>query len=72
MRIDLTHINKLPDKERAVIENRYGGCEGEGRKTLEEVGKILGLSKERVRQIEVKALRRLRLFEEATPSETIR
>jgi RNA polymerase primary sigma factor len=49
----------LPDRERAVIVMRYGLEDDEAR-TYEQVGKKLGVSRERARQIEAKALRRLR------------
>lgn len=49
----------LPDRERRVIELRFGRDDDRAR-TLEEIGKELGVTKERIRQIEVKALRRLR------------
>lgn len=53
---------KLPERERLVIELRFG-LNDKGTvppKSLSEVGNILGLSKERVRQIEERALLRLR------------
>ncbi|MFC4125169.1 sigma-70 family RNA polymerase sigma factor [Nocardia rhizosphaerae] len=49
----------LTDRESAVIRLRYGLDRGEGR-TLEEVGSELGVSRERARQIEAKAMTKLR------------
>jgi len=49
----------LPPRERTVIIHRYG-LNGEEPKTLEEIGKMLNISRERVRQIEIKALKRIR------------
>jgi RNA polymerase primary sigma factor len=49
----------LPDRERRVIELRFGLDNGSGR-TLEEVSAELGITRERVRQIEMKALKILR------------
>ena len=53
---------KLPERERLVIELRFGLSDNGTMppKSLSEVGNILGLSKERVRQIEERALLRLR------------
>jgi RNA polymerase primary sigma factor len=48
----------LPDRERHVLVLRYGLLDEEP-KTLEEIGRQLGLTRERVRQIEVETLRRL-------------
>jgi RNA polymerase primary sigma factor len=51
-------LRSLPDRHRAVVILRYGLDDAEP-KTLEEIGRRLGLTRERVRQIEVEALRRL-------------
>lgn len=57
------HINKilndLTKKERKIIINRFG-INGEKPKTLEELGHDMGFSKERIRQIESIALKKLR------------
>jgi RNA polymerase primary sigma factor len=52
---------RLKEKERAVLEARFGLDSGSPR-TLEETGAILGLTRERIRQIEQIALRKLRLW----------
>jgi RNA polymerase primary sigma factor len=52
-------LDKLPEKERRVIELRFG-LRGEEPKTLREIGEILSISRERVRQLETRALRKLR------------
>ena len=60
---DLLHaMNELPERERTVLELRYGLNDGQ-RRTLEEVGRLLGITRERARQIEGEALRRLRTSE---------
>ena len=51
-------VAKLPDRQRDVIALRFG-LVGEGPTSLEQIGKQLGLTRERVRQIEAEALRRL-------------
>ncbi len=68
--MELTAMNLLRDKlkdvldsltlrERAVLEQRFGLVDGAGR-TLEEVGRQFHVTRERIRQIEAKALRKLR------------
>ena len=52
-------VARLPKRERTIIENRFG-LDGSDAKTFEELGSILGLSRERTRQIEREALTRLR------------
>ncbi|MDQ4082052.1 MAG: sigma-70 family RNA polymerase sigma factor [Actinomycetota bacterium] len=51
-------VNGLPERERAVIGLRYG-IDGDDPVSLEEIGRRLGLTRERVRQIEAQALERL-------------
>ena len=51
-------LSELPERERCVVELRYG-LDGHEPKTLEEIGRMLGLTRERVRQIELDSLRRL-------------
>jgi len=59
-RADLTGVlQDLPDSERRVVTLRFG-LEGEDPMTLESIGQRLGVTRERVRQIEAAALRRLR------------
>ena len=52
-------MQTLTERERKVLILRYG-LDGETPKTLEEVGKIFNVTRERIRQIEAKALRKLR------------
>jgi RNA polymerase primary sigma factor len=56
-------LHSLPDRHRAVVILRYGLDDAEP-KTLEEIGRRLGLTRERVRQIEVEALKRLATLHE--------
>ena len=58
-----TALRALPDRHRAVVVLRYGLDDAEP-KTLEEIGRRLGLTRERVRQIEVEALKRLATLHE--------
>jgi RNA polymerase nonessential primary-like sigma factor len=52
-------LNKLNDKQREVVERRFG-LHGYENSTLEQVANELGVTRERVRQIQIDALRRLR------------
>ena len=52
-------LSKLNDKQRAVVERRFG-LRGREIGTLEQVGNELGITRERVRQIQIEALKRLR------------
>ena len=52
-------LSTLSDRERRVLEERFGLKDGRP-KTLEEVGKMFAVTRERIRQIEAKALRKLR------------
>jgi len=56
-------LQALPDRERQVLILRYGLLDEEP-KTLEEIGRRLGLTRERVRQIELESLRRLATLRE--------
>ena len=61
-------LNKLTPRERDVLKMRFGLDDGYAR-TLEEVGTRLYVTRERVRQIELRALKKLRRL---GPSELIR
>ncbi len=52
-------LEELSDKQREVVSRRFG-LRGYESSTLEEVGREIGLTRERVRQIQVEALKRLR------------
>jgi RNA polymerase primary sigma factor len=52
-------INELPEREQDVIRMRYGLDEEMEPKSLEEIGRRMGITRERVRQIETQALSRL-------------
>ncbi len=52
-------LDSLTDRERAVLEQRFGLVDGYSR-TLEEVGRQFKVTRERIRQIEAKALRKMR------------
>ena len=52
-------LSQLNDKQRQVVEQRFG-LKGDDVATLEEVGARIGVTRERVRQIQVEALKRLR------------
>jgi RNA polymerase nonessential primary-like sigma factor len=52
-------LRQLSVQQREVVEHRYG-LNGHGRRTLEEVGELLGVTRERVRQVQLAALARLK------------
>ena len=54
-------LDGLPERERRILQLRFG-LTGEEPMTLEEVGKRLGVTRERIRQMELKTLRRLQSF----------
>jgi RNA polymerase sigma factor (sigma-70 family) len=56
-------VGGLPEREREVVTLRYG-IDGNEPRTLEEIGRRLGLTRERVRQIELDSLRRLAVAHE--------
>lgn len=59
-------LSHLTDQEREVLHLRFG-LEGEERHTLAEIGRKLDVSRERVRQVELKALRKLRHLTKRIP-----
>ena len=60
-------LSHLSDQEREVLRLRFG-LDGEERHTLAEIGRRLEVSRERVRQVELKALRKLRNLTRRLPS----
>jgi RNA polymerase sigma factor (sigma-70 family) len=63
--VDLTEralhqaVGELPAREQQILKLRYGLNGDTDPKSLEEIGRILGITRERVRQVEADALRRL-------------
>ena len=57
-------LNTLTHRERTVLELRFG-LRGDEPRTLEEVGQTFGVTRERIRQIEVKTLNKLKSYREA-------
>lgn len=57
-------VNQLDSKQRAVVERRFG-LHGHRRRTLEQIGEEIGVTRERVRQIQLEALRNLRAIIES-------
>jgi RNA polymerase primary sigma factor len=56
----LDHVlTSLSERERKILEMRFGLVDGYGH-TLEEIGNLYTVTRERIRQIEAKALRKLR------------
>lgn len=51
-------LDAIDDREARILRLRYG-LDGEEPMTLKEIGKVIGLTRERVRQIEIEALRKL-------------
>ncbi len=56
-------LRNLSQREITIIQLRYG-LNGEGPRTLEETGKLLGITRERVRQIQEKAIQKLKELKE--------
>ena len=54
-------LDQLNEREKRIIQLRFG-LSGEGPLTLEETGKMLGITRERVRQIQEKAITKLKTF----------
>ncbi len=57
-------LAQLSEREQKIIRMRFGIDDGKCY-TLEEVGKTFGVTRERVRQIEAKALEKVRVFEKS-------
>ena len=55
----LREVAKLPERERTIVANRFG-FDGRSPMTFHELGSLLGVSRERARQIEREAITRLR------------
>jgi RNA polymerase primary sigma factor len=52
-------VGELPEREQKIVKLRYGLNGDQDPKSLEEIGRIMGITRERVRQLEGEALRRL-------------
>jgi len=56
-------LGDLTERERKILEMRFGLTDGVTH-TLEEVGKVFNVTRERIRQIESKALEKIRMHDE--------
>ncbi len=67
-----TWLSDLSEKQREVLCRRFG-LRGHENSTLEEVGREIGLTRERVRQIQVEALKRLKdiMIQQGLDSESL-
>lgn len=54
-------LSILSDRERYIIKERFGLNRSRKERTLKEIGKIFGVSRERIRQIQARALNKLRI-----------
>lgn len=64
----MQRIEQLPERERDIIRLRYGIGTAERPSTLREIAAEIGLSRERVRQLEHQAIRRLRSWMDSSPN----
>lgn len=55
-------LNELPDRERQIVSARFGLTDYGREQSLSEIGDVLGISKERVRQLTIRAIDRLGAF----------
>jgi RNA polymerase primary sigma factor len=64
-------LTSLDERERRVLELRFGIGEGDGtQRSLEQIGRELGLTRERIRQLEANGMRRLQKLLESEPALT--
>ena len=66
----MTEALKTLDARDAKVLRLYFGLEGEREHTLEEIGNLLGVTRERIRQLRDRALRRLREGEKGAALES--
>lgn len=64
-------VDRLGERERRIINLRYGLDRDVRPHTLQQIGRVLGVSKERVRQLEGRAIEKLRKFLAGAESETL-
>lgn len=61
MKVDLEKVlNTLTPREKVVVKWRFGLVEDGRMRTLQEIGDLMGISKERIRQLEATAFRKLK------------
>ena len=57
-------LNRLDERERQIVSSRFGLTRGQEPLTLKQVGAAIGVTKERVRQIQYRAMSKLRMAAE--------